>query len=85
MLFNENFIFFSFFYQSSDGCKEIHPCVLQDIGPLGPLPKKVQSYHRFLAIHYQEIRNEPARNYSRILPKISEKKNIKKTRFTDII
>ena len=23
-----------------DGCLEIHPCVLQDIGPLGPLPKK---------------------------------------------
>ena len=23
-----------------DGCKEIHPCGLQDIGPLGPLPKK---------------------------------------------
>ena len=22
------------------GCMEIHPCVLQDIGPLGPLPKK---------------------------------------------
>ena len=25
-----------------DGRLEIHPCVLQDIGPLGPLPKKVQ-------------------------------------------
>ena len=24
----------------TDGHKEIHPCVLQDIGPLGPLPKK---------------------------------------------
>ena len=23
-----------------DRRKEIHPCVLQDIGPLGPLPKK---------------------------------------------
>ena len=23
-----------------DGRKEIQPCVLQDIGPLGPLPKK---------------------------------------------
>ena len=23
-----------------DGRMEIHPCVLQDIGPLGPLPKK---------------------------------------------
>ena len=23
-----------------EGRKEIHPCVLQDIGPLGPLPKK---------------------------------------------
>ena len=22
----------------TDGCKEIHPCVLQDIGPLGPQP-----------------------------------------------
>ena len=25
----------------TDGRKEIHPCVLQDIGPLGPLPKKL--------------------------------------------
>ena len=24
-----------------DERKEIHPCALQDIGPLGPLPKKV--------------------------------------------
>ena len=24
----------------TDGRLEIHPCVLQDIGPLGPLPKK---------------------------------------------
>ena len=24
----------------TDGLMEIHPCVLQDIGPLGPLPKK---------------------------------------------
>ena len=24
----------------TDGHMEIHPCVLQDIGPLGPLPKK---------------------------------------------
>ena len=24
-----------------DGCKEIHPCVLQDIGPLGLHPKNV--------------------------------------------
>ena len=24
----------------TDGRMEIHPCVLQDIGPLGPLPKK---------------------------------------------
>ena len=23
-----------------NGCKEIHPCVLQDIGPLGPIHKK---------------------------------------------
>ena len=23
-----------------DGHRTIHPCVLQDIGPLGPLPKK---------------------------------------------
>ena len=22
-----------------DGCEKIHPCVLKDIGPLGPLPK----------------------------------------------
>ena len=27
-------------YVHTDGHKEIHPCVLQDIGPLGPLPKK---------------------------------------------
>ena len=27
-------------YGRTDGRKEIHPCVLQDIGPLGPLPKK---------------------------------------------
>ena len=27
-----------------DGRMEIHPCVLQDIGPLGPLPKKDQEY-----------------------------------------
>ena len=26
-----------------DGRLEIHPCVLQDIGPLGPLPKKVST------------------------------------------
>ena len=25
-----------------DGRKEIYPCVLQDIGPWGPLPKKLQ-------------------------------------------
>ena len=29
-------------YVRTDGRKEIHPCVLQDIGPLGPLPKKEQ-------------------------------------------
>merc|ERR1712105_209919 len=27
-------------YRRTYGHKEIHPCVLQDIGPLGPLPKK---------------------------------------------
>ena len=26
----------------TDGRLEIHPCVLQDIGPLGPLPKKAK-------------------------------------------
>ena len=26
----------------TDGHKEINPCVLQDIGPLGPLPKKLK-------------------------------------------
>ena len=30
-------------YVRMDGCMEIHPCVLQDIGPLGPLPKKDKS------------------------------------------
>ena len=28
------------------GCLEIHPCVLQDIGPLGRLPKKESSQKR---------------------------------------
>ena len=27
-------------YGRTDGCKKIHPCVLHDIGPLGPLLKK---------------------------------------------
>ena len=26
------------------GRLEIHPCVLQDIGPLGPLPKKAEAH-----------------------------------------
>ena len=30
-------------YVRMNGRLEIHPCVLQDIGPLGPLPKKDQS------------------------------------------
>ena len=25
------------------GCLDINPCVLQDIGPLGPLPKKIET------------------------------------------
>ena len=29
-----------------NGRKEIHPCVLQDIGPLGPLPKKYKKYNK---------------------------------------
>ena len=29
-------------YVRTDGRLEIHPCVLQDIGPLGLLPKKDQ-------------------------------------------
>ena len=31
-------------YVRTDGRLEIHPCVLQDIGPLGPLPKKEKKY-----------------------------------------
>ena len=27
------------------GRLEIHPCVLQDIGPLGPLPKKFEQHN----------------------------------------
>ena len=34
-----------------DGCKEIHPCVLQDIGSLGPLPC---SYATSSADHSQQ-------------------------------
>ena len=30
----------------TDGRLEIHPCVLQDIGPLGPLPKKERKRER---------------------------------------
>ena len=33
------------------GCKEIHPCVLQDIGPLGPLPC---SHSTFSANHSKQ-------------------------------
>ena len=32
-------------YRRTDGCKEIHPCVLQDIGPLGPLLKQQAKSH----------------------------------------
>ena len=32
-------------YVRTDGCKEIHPCVLQNIDPLGPLPKKEKIPH----------------------------------------
>ena len=31
-----------FAFSGISGRKEIHPCVQQDIGPLGPLPKKQQ-------------------------------------------
>ena len=34
-------------YVRTDGRKEIHPCVLQDIGPLGPLPKKEKEKEKF--------------------------------------
>ena len=33
----------------TDGRLEIHPCVLQDIGPLGPLPKKVSDHWNLVA------------------------------------
>ena len=32
-------------YVRTYGRLEIHPCVLQDIGPLGPLPKKAYGQH----------------------------------------
>ena len=31
-------------YRWTDRHLEIHPCVLQDIGPLGPLPKKLKKW-----------------------------------------
>ena len=33
-------------YGRTYGRLEIHPCVLQDIGPLGPLPKKCSMDNR---------------------------------------
>ena len=30
------------------GRLEIHPCVLQDIGPLGPLPKKLKNVKKVI-------------------------------------
>ena len=33
-----------------DGRLEIPPCDLQDIGPLGPLPKKVSSWFKIRGI-----------------------------------
>ena len=36
-------------YVQEDGRLEIHPCVPQDIGPLGPLPKKGCNLKTFLA------------------------------------
>ena len=43
MLFNGNFEAWEALGETDrrrDRHMEIHPCVLQDIGPLGPLPKK---------------------------------------------
>ena len=37
-------------YIRMDGRTEIHPCVLQDIDPLGPLPKKALCYFVFLSL-----------------------------------
>ena len=37
-------------YGRMDRCLEIHPCVLQDIGPLKPLPKKEK-----IAVEEEEI------------------------------
>ena len=34
----------------TDGRLEIHPCVLQDIGPLGPLPKNKALYTKVLLL-----------------------------------
>ena len=51
MLFNGKLVFcqFPMLFNGTDGptygCLEIHPCVLQDIGPLGPLPKKGLIFH----------------------------------------
>ena len=36
-------------YVQKDGRLEIHPCVTQDIGSLGPLPKKGWNLKTFLA------------------------------------
>ena len=38
----------------TDGRLEIPPCVLQDIGPLGPLPKKCENSH-FYGILQQKM------------------------------
>jgi len=38
----------------TDGRKEIHPCVLQDIGPLGPLPDK-KDREKIIITYYHEI------------------------------
>ena len=40
MLFNGNLRLEKLRGGGAYGRLEIHPCVLQDIGPLGPLPKK---------------------------------------------
>ena len=39
----------------TDGRMEIHPCVLQDIGPLGPLPKKEKDRQKIAGANFYAV------------------------------